>query len=148
MIDSAHDRAMTRPMSFTVASRPYNHMAAPRPTTTACRIRGPIAPSDVGGVGARVRALLEESGAQVALLSFDAHVEADLATVDALARAQLQAGRLGCSVALRDGPQALRDVIELAGLAGVLGLEPRREAEEREELLGVEEERELGDPAR
>jgi anti-anti-sigma regulatory factor len=68
-----------------------------------------------------------------------------LATVDALARLQLAARRRGCELRLRGLPRELRELIELAGLTAVLGVEPRREAEEREERLGVEEEGELGD---
>jgi anti-anti-sigma regulatory factor len=68
------------------------------------------------------------------------------ATVDALARLALAARRRGCQLRLRGLPRELRELIELAGLTAVLGLEPRREAEEREERLGVEEEGELGDP--
>ena len=41
----------------------------------------------------------------------------------------------------------LRELASFAGLTGVLRLEPRRQAEEREEPLGVEEERQLHDPA-
>ena len=68
-----------------------------------------------------------------------------LATVDALARLQLAARRRGLELRVRSAPGELRELIELAGLTAVLGVEPRREAEEREERLGVEEEGELGD---
>jgi len=62
----------------------------------------------------------------------------DLALVDALARLALVARRGGGRVVLRGAPDELRDLVVLAGLAGVLGLEPRRKAE-RGEQLGVEE---------
>jgi anti-anti-sigma regulatory factor len=68
-----------------------------------------------------------------------------LATVDALARLQLAARRQGLELRLRGPQRELRELIELAGLTAVLGVEPRREAEERKERLGVEEEGELGD---
>ena len=68
-----------------------------------------------------------------------------LATVDALARLQLAARRRGLEVRLHSPQGELRELIELAGLTAVLGVEPRREAEERKERLGVEEEGELGD---
>jgi anti-anti-sigma regulatory factor len=68
-----------------------------------------------------------------------------LATVDALARLQLAARRRGLELRLHSPQRELRELIELAGLTAVLGLEPRREAEERKERLGVEEEGELGD---
>jgi hypothetical protein len=81
-------------------------------------------------------------------IDFDvAGVTADLASVDALARLQLNARRLGRTLRLRNVSRELAGLIELTGLVDVLRLEPRREAEEREERLGVEEERELSDPA-
>lgn len=46
--------------------------------------------------------------------------EPDLATVDALARLQLAAGRTGARLRLRAVPAALRELLELAGLAGLL----------------------------
>ena len=72
---------------------------------------------------------------------------ADLGIVDALARLQLAARRSGYEVAVTAAPSDLVELIELAGLSDVLGVEPRRQAEEREERLGVEEERELPDSA-
>ena len=72
---------------------------------------------------------------------------ADLGIVDALARLQLAARRVGYEVAIKDPPSDLRELIELAGLCEVLGVEPLRQPEEREQRLGVEEERELPDAA-
>ena len=72
---------------------------------------------------------------------------AELGIVDALARLQLAARRSGYEVAVTAAPSDLVELIELAGLSDILGVEPRRQAEEREERLGVEEERELPDSA-
>jgi len=72
---------------------------------------------------------------------------AGLEIVDALARLQLAARRCGYRVDLRDAPDDLVELIELAGLCEVLGVEPRRQPEEREEHVRVEEERELGNAA-
>jgi hypothetical protein len=72
---------------------------------------------------------------------------AELGIVDALARLQLVARRSGYEVAVTEAPSDLLELIELAGLCEALGVEPRRQAEEREELLSVEEERELPDSA-
>lgn len=69
-----------------------------------------------------------------------------LAVVDALARAQLRLRRGGCELRLVDPAPELVELIRFAGLADALGVEPRRQPEEREQRLGVEEERELGDP--
>ena len=69
-----------------------------------------------------------------------------LAIVDALARLQLEARRAGLVVAVRNVPEDLGLLIAFCGLEDALGVEPRRQAEEREERLGVEEEAELGNP--
>jgi anti-anti-sigma regulatory factor len=68
---------------------------------------------------------------------------ADAAAVDLLARLQLAAHRHGSELRLSGASAALREVIAFCGLAGVLEGEP----EEREEPLGIEEERQLDDPA-
>jgi hypothetical protein len=70
----------------------------------------------------------------------------DLGTVDALARWQLAALRSGSAIRLRGATQELRGLIDLVGLTDVLGVEPGGEPEQREERVGVEEERELADP--
>ena len=71
----------------------------------------------------------------------------DAGTVQALARLQLEARRRGCELRLRQAPRELRCLLELVGLSDVLGVEPRWQPEEREEPLGVEEERQLDDPS-
>jgi anti-anti-sigma regulatory factor len=68
-----------------------------------------------------------------------------LATVEALARLQLAARRMGLDLRLNVVSRELRDLIQLAGLTQVLGVEPRGQPEEREQRVGVEEEGELGD---
>ena len=72
---------------------------------------------------------------------------ADLGIVDALARLQLVARRSGYEVTVTEAPRDLLELIELAGLCEVLGVEPLRQPEEREQRLCVEEERELLDSA-
>jgi hypothetical protein len=67
--------------------------------------------------------------------------------VDALARLQLVALRCGIRVDVTAAPSEILELIELAGLSETLGVEPLRQAEQREERLGVEEERELDDSA-
>ncbi len=70
-----------------------------------------------------------------------------LAVVETLARLQLSLRRRGGELRLLDAPSELAELVRLAGLADALGLEPRRQPEEREEGLRVEEEGELGDSA-
>ena len=76
----------------------------------------------------------------------------DLAVVDALARLQLAARRLGYSIGLRNASAELRGLLDLVGLADVvrdaaaLPLEARWEAEGGKQLR-VEEVVQPGDPA-
>ena len=72
-------------------------------------------------------------------------VAADCVTVDALARIHLAARRAGVQISLRHASAELRELLAFTGLDGVLGLEPGRQPEEGEQLLGAEEERQLGD---
>jgi hypothetical protein len=71
---------------------------------------------------------------------------ADLRTVESLARLRLAVRRSGLDLRLTRVPAELEELIIFVGLAEALGIEPRRQAEEREERVGVEEERELDDP--
>jgi hypothetical protein len=70
----------------------------------------------------------------------------DAASVDRLARLQLEARRNGDELRVRRASAELLELLAFAGLADVLGVEPCGQAEQREERLGVEEERELADP--
>ncbi len=88
----------------------------------------------------------------------------DLAVVDALARLRRAAARHGVRLVLRNANGPLRELLAFSGLAAVLlvepdeedggrggllpGLQPGRQAEQREEHLGVEEVGDPGDPAR
>ena len=67
-------------------------------------------------------------------------------SLDALARLQLNARRLGLELLLRNASSELQELIAFAGLDEVLRVELEGQTEEREERSGVEEERELGDP--
>ena len=69
------------------------------------------------------------------------------ATIELIARQHLAALRRGGRIRLRGTSADLERLIQLAGLAEVLRVEPRRQPEQREEPLGVEEERQLPDPA-
>jgi anti-anti-sigma regulatory factor len=69
-----------------------------------------------------------------------------LGTLDVLARLHLAARRHGCRIRLVRATPELQELIAFAGLEAVLPVETGGEAEEREERVGVEEERELTDP--
>ena len=71
----------------------------------------------------------------------------DFGVIDELARTQLCARRGGYEVRFTDLSDELVALIDLAGLGDVLRVEVRRQSEEREQLRGVEEERELADPS-
>jgi anti-anti-sigma regulatory factor len=71
----------------------------------------------------------------------------DLVVVDTLARLALAERRRGHVLRLGRIPAELRELLVLTGLDSVLGVEPGREPEERDDRVGVEEERELDDPA-
>jgi hypothetical protein len=71
----------------------------------------------------------------------------DAAAVDALARLQLAARRVGLEVRLCHASTELCCLIDFVGLREVLPVEPGWKPEEREDRLGAKEERELGDPS-
>ncbi len=73
----------------------------------------------------------------------------DVGVVGALARLALEARRIGLDLRLARVPPELAELIAFAGLDAVLlGVEAGRQPEQREEALGVEEERQLdGGPA-
>jgi hypothetical protein len=70
---------------------------------------------------------------------------ADCVTVDALARMHLAARRAGVELEVRHASRELHELLFFTGLSWVLGLEPERQPEEREELLRAEEEGQLDD---
>ena len=82
-------------------------------------ITGPITRADLPGLCVRVCALLERSDAGVAVCDVSG-VEPDAVTVDALARLQLTAKRLGCRMRLRDASAELLELVAFMGLADVL----------------------------
>ncbi len=124
----------------------------PEPRATVLVLSGRIARGDIPALCERARALLEGSEAGLAVCDVGTLVDPDAVTVDALARLQLTARRLGRLVRLRDACVELQELIALMGLGEVLpcdarsGLEPRGQAEEREQACGVQEEADSGDP--
>jgi STAS domain len=126
-------------------------MAALPGPTTVFTIRGPLGPSDLPGLCGRLRAALVTTPAEVALCDVDELVEPDLLTVDALARLELAARRMGSGVRLRDAPPELRGLLAFLGLDGAvrsaeLRIEARRQTEQWEQPLRVEKESEFDDP--
>ena len=64
--------------------------------------------------------VLVRGDAEVACWPLPAGRRPDLSVVDRLARLQLHASRVGYSIRLRGAPSQLRELIELAGLSGIV----------------------------
>jgi ABC-type transporter Mla MlaB component len=94
-------------------------MTAPAPQTVAFAIDGPIGRADLPGVGERVSALLEESGANVILCDV-AEADPDAVTLDALGRVHLAARRHGCNARVQGASTELLALLDFAGLRAVL----------------------------
>jgi hypothetical protein len=71
---------------------------------------------------------------------------ADATAVGALARLQLGAKRESVELRLSGVSRELLELLALCGLAAALGVEAGGQPEQREERVGIEEERQLGDP--
>jgi ABC-type transporter Mla MlaB component len=89
------------------------------PRTVALVIRGPIRLDDLSGLAERVCRILNACETKVAVCEVDG-VEPDAVTVEALARLQLAARRLGCRVRLRGASRELLELVDLMGLTDVL----------------------------
>jgi hypothetical protein len=70
----------------------------------------------------------------------------DAESIDALARLELLAKRHGVELRLHKVSRELQELLGLCGLGEVLRVEMVRQPEKREERVGLEEERQLGDP--
>jgi ABC-type transporter Mla MlaB component len=112
-------------------------------------ISGVLARADIPALCERLRALPANRDhlAGAVICDVAGIVQTDAVTVDALARLQLTARRLGHRVLLRKAGADLQTLLALMGLSSVLPLEPQRQVEEREQLRGIEEERHPADSA-
>ena len=125
---------------------------SPQPKTIVLVVDS-LEPDDVPGLLARMGPGMVRGDATIILCDLARLADADMATVDALARIALRAHQMGCAVSLRDPSTELLELVGLAGLGEVLpcapgsGVEVVGQSEERKEPLGVEEERDAGDPA-
>jgi ABC-type transporter Mla MlaB component len=131
-----------------------NHVTArlpPEPRTIVLLFEGPIDPADVQGLCERLSALIGGCDADVVICDVGA-VDSNAVTIDALARMQLTARRLGRQVRLRDACDELKDLLALIGLSDVVPcvgsvVESRGQTEQWEQGRGVEEEGDPADPA-
>jgi len=124
----------------------------PEPIAVFVELRGSIARTAIPSLCERTRDLMSRCDREVVVCDVSRITNPDAVTVDALARLQLTAQRIGHSLWFRNPSSVLRELIDLAGLREVLpvlsdlGLEPQRHVEEREDALGVEEVVEPDDP--
>jgi anti-anti-sigma regulatory factor len=134
--------------------RPTPQPSGARPTASGAyeiAVRGRIDDAAVARLCARVRAAVE-GGPDEVVCDAARLSEASLAAISLLARLQLTARRLGGRVRVRNASPELHDLLALAGLCDVVGacpplpVEALGQPEQREELLGVEEECDPGDP--
>ena len=115
-------------------------------------IGGPILRAGIPGLCERARQMLEANHEARFICDVGALIDPDAAMVDALARLQLTALRLGRRVELIDAGEELRDLLAWMGLDDViplcakLSLEPERQSEQREQTRGVQEEADPADP--
>jgi intracellular sulfur oxidation DsrE/DsrF family protein len=128
-------------MSFRL-SRRLLWMPAIEPSSTVLRAGTSI---DAPALAARL-AELARTGVRSVVCDVDSLVP-DAAAVDGLARLKLAARRLGCDLRVCRASVELHQLLDFVGLAEAVlgGVEVVRETEQREERVGVEEERELGD---
>jgi len=123
----------------------------PGPRTVVLVVGGPIAREAVPGLCDQVRKLLATRRADLVTCDVAALTPADATAVDALARLQLTARRLGRAIRLRDAPDELRDLLALSGLRDALPLcaglrtQAHRQIEQREQLR-IDEEVDPADP--
>jgi ABC-type transporter Mla MlaB component len=90
------------------------------PGTVIIVLQGPIDRAGIRELCTRVRIHLESGDVELVICDVAAIVRPDAATVDALARLQLTAGRLGRRIRLRHACGELRDLLGLMGLDEVL----------------------------
>ncbi|MET9022363.1 STAS domain-containing protein [Actinopolymorpha sp. NPDC004070] len=118
-------------------------------------LEGPIGRSEIPDLCARFEELLGEGPGRRVICDVAGLTECDAVAVEALARLQLTARRLGCHLWLRHAGCELRQLIALVGLADVVpslptgmrvepaerrsGIEAGRQPEQREPPVGVEE---------
>lgn len=121
-------------------------MAAPKSSTFTVVLGGRIERADIPRLCERVRVELANRHTDTVVCDVSTLEQADATVVDALARLQLTALRLGSRIQLLRPSEELRELLGLAGLTHCvpplveLPLEIQRQTEQREEARGIEEE--------
>src|SRR5918994_1248891 len=129
------------------AIQPVARRWRPGPGGTVLVMSGPVTRDAIPAMCERARRLLEDCDAGPVACDVGALDEPDAITIDALARLQLTARRLGYRVELRRACEELEDLLTLTGLLRVLSVggavvesavQAWAEPELREQALGVE----------
>ena len=126
----------------------------PEPAGIVLVMSGTIARSEIPAWCERLRTLLADGdrATDAVICDVGGLVHVDAVTVDALARLQLTALRLGRRLQLRQASAELQGLLGLLGLSAALPLEsrvsfqPQRQPEEGEQRLRVQEKRHAADP--
>jgi ABC-type transporter Mla MlaB component len=114
-------------------------------------LRAPLTCDEVPVLCREATLILASTPTRVIRCDVSAVSDPDTAALEAIARLALTSRRFGASIELHGACPRLHDIVELAGLADVIsvrarsGIEMGRQAEEREERVGVEEEVEADD---
>jgi hypothetical protein len=127
-------------------TEPYARAPLPaRAEAPSLALSGHVGPEEVAGLCDRVRESSSVAAEGPIRCDCRGIADPDVGTIEALARMALVARRLGRRLELQ---WSRPDLIELLILVGLdeLAVEVRRQPEEREEALGVEEERDPADP--
>jgi ABC-type transporter Mla MlaB component len=132
---------------------PTSKLADPSTPEIELGTSGRIDRADIPGLCERAQVALTSRAASQLVCDVGAIVAPDAVTVDALARLQLTARRLGCQLRVQHASAELRGLLAFMGLSEVVplssgsGLEAGRQTEQREQIGGVQEERDSADPA-
>lgn len=154
---TANERRPAPGAGASSAIQPVARRWRPGPGGTVLVMSGPVARDAIPAMCERARRLLQGCDAGPVACDVGALAEPDAITIDALARLQLTARRLGRRVELRSASEELEDLLTLTGLLGVLtvggpvpvvgsAVEAWREPELREQAPRVEEEADPDDP--
>ena len=120
----------------------------PGHTALVFALGGAIARAEIPALCERLQALLEDGAGAGEAVTCDVGRlgRSDLVVLEALARLQLTARRHGHRLWLRGASHELHALLALTGLAEILPIEPWRQAEQRKQARGVEEEGDAGEP--
>lgn len=121
------------------------------PRTVVLVVGGPIARGAVPRLCEQLRGLLVTRRVDLVTCDVAALTPADATAIDALARLQLTARRLGRAIRLRDAPPELRELLTLTGLRDALplcaGLHTQADGQiEQREQVRIDEEVDPADP--